>query len=254
MLKNRKILIILFVIFVIIAGAFFLGKEKNTTLITNINNEVKDSLKKLEETRSLCYLYSKKTDRNFFDTAWLRLGLNGEKVTGEFYNLPAEKDTKVGKFEGTVGSLNQKKMARTADVWWDSLGEGMRVTEELLIDFGDGSASVGFGEMLDRGDGVYIYKDKSKITYRTDLSQIACEDLTEKILVEKYVKENIKTITTNNAVLGGSWYVLDVNVVPSIKSGEVLYEDGHIQSRGSFGYEFDSKTNNIVLKNFEVKQ
>lgn len=247
MLKNKKILIILFIVFVIIAGVFFFEK-KAISPIVDINGIQK------EETKSLCYLYSKKTDRNFYDIAWLRLDLNGEKVTGEFYNLPAEKDTKVGKFEGTVGAVDKIKMARTADVWWDSFGEGMRVTEELLIDFGDGIASVGFGEMVDRGDGVYVYKDKNNITYRTDLSQIACEDLTEKILVEKYVKENIKTIATNNAVLSGTWYVLDVNIVPSIKFGEVLYEDGHIQSSASFKYEFNSVTGEIVVKNFGIKQ
>jgi hypothetical protein len=249
----KKISIVLFIVFLIVAGVFFFKNQKAISPDVS-DKEIQNQQVSAGETRSLCYLYSKKTDRNFYDAAWLRLDLNGEKVTGEFYNLPAEKDTKVGKFSGTVGALDQQKMARTADVWWDSLGEGMKVTEELLIDFGDGSASVGFGEMVDRGDGVYIYKDKSNITYRTDLNQIACEDLGEKLAVEKYVKDNIKTIATNNAVLGGSWYVLDVNVVPSVKSGEVLYEDGHIQSSASFKYEFDSVTGELVVKNFVVKK
>src|ERR1035437_2440226 len=38
------------------------------------------------------------------------------------------------------------------------------------------------------------------------LSQIDCEALNDKIIVEKYIRDNIKTIAPENAVLGGSWY------------------------------------------------
>jgi hypothetical protein len=241
----KKIAFFLFCVFIVIAGISVFNADRK-------NNNSKPNLE--TESKSLCYLKSDKTDRNFFDEAWLRLDLAGEKVTGEFRNLPAEKDSKVGKFSGTVSSLNQASMSRTADVMWDSFAEGMNVTEELLIEFGDGNAAVLFGEMADRGDGVYIYKDKSKILSLQNLNQIACEDLQEKLLVEKYVRENIKTIATNNSVLGGSWYVLNVHVVPSMNSGEVLYEDGHIQSSASFEYDFNITDQSILVKNFKVKQ
>jgi hypothetical protein len=243
----KKIFILFFIALLIFSGYFFFKKQKE--ILTDVSKNIQEL-----EIKSLCYLHSVKTSRGFFDEAWLKLNLIGEKVSGEYRNLPAEKDSKIGNFSGTVSALNQESMSRTADVMWNSLAEGMNVTEELLIDFVDGSASVGFGEMIDRGDGVYVYKDKSKMTYRTDLNQIACEDLEEKLIVEKYVRDNIKTIATDNAVLGGSWYVLNVHVVPSVNSGEVLYEDGHIQSSASFKYEFDVGTDKVSVNNFEVKK
>jgi len=143
-------------------------------------------------------------------------------------------------------------MGRVADVWWNTQAEGMTTKEELILEFGEGSAVAGFGEMVDRGDGVYVYKDKNKLSYGSTLVQVSCEDIDEMIAVEKYIKENIKTIATNKPVLGGSWYVLSVGVNTSLKEGEVVYEDGHIVSKASFLYEFDNNTQNTIVKNFKV--
>ena len=76
----------------------------------------------------------------------------------------------------------------------------------------------------------------------------------EKVFVEKYIRDNIKDIATNNPVLGGSWYVVSVEVNSDLKSGEVVYEDGHIQSFASFEYVLDDITKNLIIKNFEVKE
>ncbi|HPS21673.1 MAG TPA: hypothetical protein PLO44_02600 [Candidatus Paceibacterota bacterium] len=253
MVNNKKISIILFIIFVFVSGIYLFNNSKKEKVATSGLVGTEEN-KKEDTKRSLCYLYSKKTDRNFFDEAWLKMEINGEKVVGEFRNLPAEKDSKVGTFEGTVGKLEQEKMARTADVWWNSLAEGMNEKEELLINFGDGSAKVFFGEMVDRGDGVYVYKDKNSLKYGPELSQISCEDLQEKLSVEKYVRDNIKSIATNKPVLGGSWNVISVTAIPSINTGSVIYEDGHIESTADFGYEFNPENNSVLIKNFTVKK
>ena len=63
----------------------------------------------------------------------MKLDIDGGKVSGVYNFLPAQKDIKVGKFEGTVGLLNQNSMSRQASVFWDSFAEGMSVKEELKI-------------------------------------------------------------------------------------------------------------------------
>lgn len=78
-------------------------------------------------------------------------------------------------------------------------------------------------------------------------------DADEKIFVEKYFKDNIKSITTDKSVLGGSWYVVSIAVNPMTDSGEVVYEDGHIQTKASFVYEYDKKAKRIIIKKFEIK-
>lgn len=196
------------------------------------------------EAIDMCYQYSKDTPSGFADRAWLRMSILGDKVTGEYQNLPAEKDSKIGKFNGTVGKMDPKISGRIADLWWDSLAEGMNVTEQLKIEFGEGSAVALFGEMIDRGDGVYVYKDATKLTPSFQMSQISCDSLDDKIIVEKYIRDNIKTITPEKPVLGGSWYVIYVNINPSLKTGTMTYEDGHIQGSKSFSY---------VRNNNEVK-
>lgn len=184
----------------------------------------------------MCYLYSEKKPSGFYDKAYLSMKIIGDTVSGEYSNLPAETDSKTGSFFGTVGPMIPEKSARLADVSWKSLAEGMNVTEQLHIEFGEGSAVAFFGEMIDRGDGVYVYKDLTKLTPGFQMSQINCESLLDIILVEKYIRENIQTIAPDKPVLGGSWYVTNVQIMPITTTGVVNYEDGHIQS--SFGFKY----------------
>lgn len=222
--------------------------KKNKKIATEVGNtEIEKN-----EPVSLCYYDGKKTDRNFYDVFWLKLNIDGEKVTGEYQSRPAEKDSKIGKFQGTVGQLNQNTMSRTADVWWQSLAEGMNVTEELVISFGDGSASVLMGEMYNRGDGVYVYKDKNVINYKQQMGQVDCEMLDEKFTVEKYIEDNISIIAINKAVLGGTWHVLSVSANPAGQNGEVKYEDGHIESTATFTYTYNKEKNVVIINSFKV--
>lgn len=127
------------------------------------------------EARSICYIWNTEAG----DSASLSMTFTGEggSVVNGFFNWrPAEKDSKTGAFTGTAGPLDQSSMSRTANLWWEASAEGTTVTEELQVVFGDGSAGVGFGEMRDRGDGVYVYADKSALSYEPTLSQTDCDD------------------------------------------------------------------------------
>jgi len=252
----KKIFIIILII--IIISVVFLNikfQKANTAIhdikIENIDNEnIEDT--DTEKSIAMCFYLSNKTKNGLYDKAWLKLSIINEKITGEFYNIPAEKDSKVGTFEGTVGPVDKMSMSRRANVWWDSFAEGMKIKEELVIDFGEGNSTVGFGEMVDRGDGVYVYKDKSKLTYIDSMGQIDCLYLDEKISVEKYIKDNIKTIATNKPVLGGSWYLVSIFVNPIGHNGEIVYEDGHIQSKANFSYIYQKNPESISITKFEA--
>jgi len=217
-------------------------EDKNIPII-----ETKEPIK-------ICYFRSEKTNSGFYDSAWLKLNLIGEKITGEFQNLPAESDSKVGTFEGIAEPLEQATMSRTANVIWQSRAEGMETPEELIIKWGDGSATVGFGEMIDKGDGTYIYKDKTNLYYIKGMSQIDCETLDEKLFAEKFTKDNIGIIATNKPVLGGTWYVTTVIATPILHTVEVEYEDGHIQSKASITYKYEKDPQSITISKFEIKK
>ena len=168
---KKKIILYLILVCVVIGGVFlWIEKNKNQKENDGNNNGVV-----VKETASFCYYYFNKTDHGLYDQALLRLNINGENVSGEFDNYPAGKDSKVGTFEGTVGPLNQETTGRTASLWWNSLTRGRQVKEELNIEFGDSNASALYGEMIDRGDGVYVYKDKTQMFFGPSLSQISCE-------------------------------------------------------------------------------
>ena len=246
--KTKQIFIIILIIIIVVA-IFISIKPKKESATKENGTPVAEEIKPVE----LCYYRTNKTSSEFYDIAWIKLSILGDKITGEFRNLPAESDSKIGTFEGTVGPLEQKIMGRRANVWWDSRAEGMEVKEELEIIFGDGSATVGFGEMVDRGDGVYLYKDKTNLYYIDGMWQMGCEDLDEKLFTEKYIRENIKTVATNKPVLGGSWYVISVMVNSTTNTGDVVFEDGHIQSKANFTYTYEENPQNITVTKFEIK-
>ena len=124
------------------------------------------------ESRQLCFIWNTEAG----DLALLSMDLRGEDVMGEFYFLPAEKDRKVGIYQGKVSAVDDMTMSRTIDAFWQAEAEGTQVIEELRIIFGEGTASPGFGEMKDRGDGVYVYADPENISYDLMLTDTDCGD------------------------------------------------------------------------------
>jgi hypothetical protein len=58
----------------------------------------------------------------------------------------------------------------------------------------------------------------------------------ESALVETYLREHIATLAPDEAVLGGTWYVIKLTIDVDKKTGIVTYEDGHIQGSAQFSY------------------
>lgn len=58
--------------------------------------------------------------------------------------------------------------------------------------------------------------------------------------VEDYVRSNIAKLSPEPAVLGGTWYVVDLSIDTDGDTGVVTYEDGHIQSVADFTYRVDA--------------
>jgi len=248
----KTVVIVILASVVVIAVVLNITNNKKPTIkIENKDNVITGTVK---EPIEICYYRADKTNRGFYDRAWLKLSILDEKISGEFQNLPAESDSKVGDFEGTVGPLDQTIMARHADVWWNSRAEGMEVKEQLSIQFGDGSATVGFGEMVDRGDGVYVYKDPTKLYWIKGMDQTNCDSIDEKVFVEQYVRDNIGKIAINKPVLGGTWYVLSLNINSATKIGEITYEDGHIQSKATFNYVYNKDAKSVQITKFTVNK
>ena len=134
----------------------------------------------------MCYQYSNLAAPGLVDQATLRMSVTGTQVTGEYSNLPAEKDSMKGSFVGTADRIPGNALYKIAHVAWDVSAEGTRVTQDLSIRFSDQDATALFGEMVDKGDGTYGYKDPEHLTTgfimaRVDCSAIVPADATASI-------------------------------------------------------------------------
>ncbi len=235
-MNKKKIILIALAVAVLVGGYFLFSKtNKKVEPVTDLSGGTQ-----------LCFYKENVTDNNLIDKAWLTMYLKDQEVTGEFNNIPSEKDSKKGPFVGSVGDVDKMAMTRTALVWWETSAEGITNKEQLSIMFGEGIANIGFGEMVDRGDGIYVYKDMENIDYSFELNDVSCEDLFERIVVEDYIRKNISKISTKSPVLGGTWYVLSVDTDPSRDTATVRYEDGHVQETEKFKYTQEGNTVNII--------
>jgi hypothetical protein len=67
--------------------------------------------------------------------------------------------------------------------------------------------------------------------------------------IEAYVRENISTLSPEPAVMGGTFYVTDIEAKDG--SGTVWYEDGHIALVADFEYATDKY--GITVHSFTVR-
>ena len=69
--------------------------------------------------------------------------------------------------------------------------------------------------------------------------------------VRDFVEENIADLSPIEPVLGGSWYVLDIEFLDDDKV-RVAYEDGHIMSEFEANYRIVNKDGDIELSEIEL--
>jgi hypothetical protein len=174
-----KKLLMIIVGIAIISGIIYISKPKEA----QVNIPLPIVEKPTPNPLKLCFYRDKIAGSGYHDISWISINILGDKVNGEFQTLPAEKDKKIGTYEGTVGPVDRVAMARTANVWWSSMAEGMNNKEQLKIVFGEGTAQAAFGEMVDRGDGVYIYKDESKLKFGEPMTDTNCDDIPSMLAV-----------------------------------------------------------------------
>ncbi|MES2930206.1 MAG: hypothetical protein V4665_00260 [Patescibacteria group bacterium] len=96
--------------------------------------------------------------------------------------------------------------------------------------------------------------ENSPVCYSDEdqINPINCDDLSEMRAMEKYIRENIGLLATEETALGGTWYVVSVTIDPDTDTGHVAYEDGHIQSKADFSYTYDSSTGEMATNDFSA--
>ncbi len=224
---------------------FLINKDEKKELIIETQQTETKELKK----ENFCY-YLAENNKEGYDITWLKIEKKDKYLTGQYEKIPFTTDSKRGVFEGIVDFKDQGENNHST-VISNTTAEGSEIKEELKFVFNNMSAQIGYGEKINTGDGIYKYYNKENISFSKQLEYIECGDLEEKLLVEKYIKENIATISKLKPVLGGNWYVVSVYVLPKSNNGEVIYEDGHISTKATFEYEYTQNPESVKIINFK---
>lgn len=153
-----------------------LSNKENAILSKNQNLES-------QEMRALCFSQSTETGEDI-RLKMIFSGEKGESVEGFLNWKKNSQQESKGSFFGIAGTLNQQKMARTANLWWYIKNDKEMLIQELEIVFGDGSAQIATGPYYDRGDNVFLYKNRGSLLYEINLQQVNCDTEAMKIFNE----------------------------------------------------------------------
>lgn len=88
--------------------------------------------------------------------------------------------------------------------------------------------------------GHEVGRNPVPVQEQVSIPEIKSTAVDESVLVETYLREHIATLAPDEAVLGGTWYVIELTIDVETKTGLVIYEDGHIQSSAQFSYVIDN--------------
>ena len=126
-------------------------------------------------------------------------------------------------------------------------------SEWTTPDFVEFEGSLDF--YTDHDSGILIFKNdnpsglpENEVTYSVP---VKFQKLDQKELVENYIRENISHLNPSEPVLGGSWYVLNVEFLPE-NIVKVSCEDGHIQSIFTANYTVDEEGKAVLNNITEV--
>jgi hypothetical protein len=132
----------------------------------------KEKVTKVDES-TMCFAYTSEGN-GIKDVYNLSLDIKGDKVTGDLNFLPAEKDSKTGRFSGIVSPFGSDEDTRVIAAWWNVSAEGTNVREQLAILLNKDTAGIGFGEMKDSGNGEYVYANLEEVAYTLSLAKVPC--------------------------------------------------------------------------------
>ncbi len=152
---------------------FYIGRAIGFVAIVVLVFIVSTFIKKDNTENKLCYI------RNTEDggSAMLEIAVRGKNVTGYFWWIPSQKDSKRGSFAGTLRSSEDIKNG-VLDLVWNAKSEGVTNSEELKIKISEGVAAPGFGEMKSVSD-MWVYSDPDKIVFEPNLSLVDCDYMYE---------------------------------------------------------------------------
>lgn len=166
-MQNLKYALIILVLLGV--GSFLIKNNDNPSkledIVINTSPEV--------DAKQLCYIWNTEAG----DKAMISMDIREENTIGEFYLSLTDEQPISGIFRGVVSPVDEATNKRSVNALWEVTSGESQLTSELVIIFEEGGvAAPGFGEMADRGDGVFAYTDPANIYFPISLQQTDCGD------------------------------------------------------------------------------
>ncbi len=92
-----------------------------------------------------------------------------------------------------------------------------------------------------------IFFAYNKLADKTESAPELTPDTSIESNVETYIRETISTLSPVEATMGGTWYVVSVEVDEDNNKGSVVYEDGHNQEERNFTFTTDEEGGILTL-------
>lgn len=142
-------------IFILFAAAFSIAACTNTANKSSEKSPVPGTNETVENvSQTICF--QKLEGKSNQDTSYIRLNIDGEKVSGEFSNMPFEKDSRKGTLHGTKNEDLIKGI-------WIYTQEGINDTMDLEFKLSDNKL-IQKNYTIDPKTGKEVFSDGSMFT------------------------------------------------------------------------------------------
>ena len=190
MMKNKNI--ILFVVFVLVVGAFYFSNRKVDAPVVVAPDA---NIEKTEiEQKEICY-FEQTVGGEFegtviTDSAFTSVNYDvGARVYGIINWIPGEKDSLVGAYTGVVEASDVAGYPKRLNIIYAGAGEGIISRQQEILIVGERDIKTGIGEKVQDAEGVWKFKDTTKLVYENALPQVDCSTVPERLKTD-YSKSN----------------------------------------------------------------
>ena len=169
--------ILLLLIAVLIVVMVVNSTSSTSTPETTVDNQIETN-DLTSQTIERCYAHKDlqeiDEETTLYGFSFLRATINGMQVEGSYENYPAEKDAMYGSFMGEV-NVDANSGAYLLTTLYAYSAEGMENTEEKYFILNTDQAYVGYGQMSQNDNGLYMYEDPTMVDFTYTIPMVSCE-------------------------------------------------------------------------------
>lgn len=184
----KKIISLIVVLFLVGAGVFAIYSKKVQAPVEINVSDTTVVVDNQAMNKEICFLQETKGELGS-DFQFISVNYDKDnKVYGVMNWMPYEKDSLVGNYKGTVEVSNDTLYPKRLNIIYSGEGEGILSLQQEILLLGSNDVVQMSGEKYADKDGVYKYKDITKLEKSYSIPMVDCATVAKNLKTDYLVR------------------------------------------------------------------